>query len=137
MIKSKIEIGQTVYLKPLNNAARRSSEIIESVVTKVGKKYFNVSPEYLRRFSLDTMLQDCGNWTAEYKAYLSKQEILDEREKYELYDYLRKTYFDMYSRKNIKLETLRAIREVLNKEQGDAVSDTTMLNSSTDDDNKK
>jgi hypothetical protein len=125
MSKSKIEIGQTVYLKPLNNAARRSSEIIESVVTKVGKKYFNVSPEYLRRFSLDTMLQDCGNWTAEYKAYLSKQEILDEREKYELYDYLRKTYFDMYSsRKNIRLESLRAIRDLLNSEQNDNRCDT-------------
>lgn len=39
-----MKIGQTVYLKPTGNAARRSSEIKEAVISKVGSKYFEVEP---------------------------------------------------------------------------------------------
>ena len=39
MGQNELKAGQTIYLKPIGNAARREKAIIETKVSKVGNKY--------------------------------------------------------------------------------------------------
>lgn len=54
-----VEVGQTIYLKPLGNAKRRvtTDELIKAEVTKVAKKYFYVKGPGIwggeHRFTID------------------------------------------------------------------------------------
>src|SRR5687768_12823963 len=101
-----MKVGQTVYLRPQNNAARRSSEIKEAVITKVGRKYFEVEPKWYGRFKVDTMYQDAGHYTPDYQAYLSMEEIEEEKELSKLYDEVSK-FFKGYGRPEITTEQIK------------------------------
>jgi inorganic pyrophosphatase len=78
-MESKLQPGQTVYVKPIGNAARRSSVIEEAVVEAVGKKFFTLEKWTKKRFYIDTLIEDACQYTPNYKVYLTKQEIEDER----------------------------------------------------------
>ncbi len=82
MTKEDLRVGQTVYLEPRGNAARRDDSIVEGVVTKVGRKYFEVG--HYGKFYLYEGLQ-VTEYTPSWKVYLSKREIaLYQRVKSEL-----------------------------------------------------
>lgn len=75
----KLEVGQTIYLKPINNAARyvkdMSTAIVEVKITKVAKKYFYIDrmEEYENeRYNIETMYRDDGQYSSEWKAYTSR-----------------------------------------------------------------
>ncbi len=63
-------VGQTIYLERHGNAARHRQDIIETKITKIGRKYFDIS----------TMWEH-SNFTSNYKAFLSKDELSDELER--------------------------------------------------------
>lgn len=39
MERNELRIGQTVYIEPVGNAARYGTDIIETKISKIGKKY--------------------------------------------------------------------------------------------------
>lgn len=114
---NKPAIGQTVYVKLINGSARRSGEITEAVVTKVGRRHFETDQPHYGKFFVDNLYQDSGRQTAYYRCYLSRQDIEDEREMVELYKNI-KQWFDCYS--PTTLEQLRRIRDII--QEGGTVS---------------
>jgi hypothetical protein len=112
----KLSVGQTIFLKPIGNAARRSTDLIETKIAKIGKKYFEVENGYYGRFFIDTLTQDGGQYISNYQGYLSKEELETERETKRLYDKIREEYFNSYSSGafNIGLGKLKKIEDILN-----------------------
>lgn len=104
----KIEVGMPVYLKPTGNAARRGTAIIETTVTKVGRKYFEVEPPLYGRFYIEEMCQDGRGYISGYHAYLSVKEIEDEARKEALNRHFRKL-FD-FSGSGLSLEKLEKMK---------------------------
>jgi hypothetical protein len=98
MIKISMEVGQKIYLEPWGNAARRNSAIIETNVTKVGR---------YGRFSIETMVQDSGQYSPEYKAWANLQEIKDMRETERLRKLVEQNIY------KFSLEQLRTITQLL------------------------
>ena len=105
-----MEIGQTVYLRPIGNAARGSSKIEEVVITKVGRKYFET--EGHGRFEIETMRQDGRGYVSNYQAYLSLEDIEQEKEQNRLVDEICKV-FRGYGRPEVTFEQARAIADIL------------------------
>lgn len=116
-------VGQKVYLQPCNNQSRRSKEIRECEVKKVGRKYFfvgNVGEEHNKEYLwIKFYIEDSRqvtDYSPNWLLYFSRQEILDRQEYIsilsELSDIFR--YGSYYNRKdNITLEQLRKIKDVL------------------------
>jgi len=75
---SYIKVGQKIWLEPLSNAARYSKDPVEEVITKIGRKYFHT--QWKGRFDIQSMNQDNGEYSSQYKAYLNKQDIVDANE---------------------------------------------------------
>lgn len=111
-----MEVGQKIYLKPVNNRERGIRDIREYIkkvtVSKVGRKYFEVE-EMNMKFDLVEM-RDVSQYVAEYEVYLSKQEILDELEFKEL-AFKVKTIFNGYSDPKLTLEQLRRIVDIISE----------------------
>lgn len=105
----KLQIGQDIYLKPIGNAARRTSEIKEGKITKIGKKYFEVDA-YSGRFFIDDLYHDAGEYTSNYRAYFTKQEILDEMEAEKLFAKI-STHFRY--RNPFTIDQLKAIDKII------------------------
>jgi len=107
-----MKIGDKIYLRPMGNAARRDTDRIEETTIKsIGRKYFTAEDRY-GRFHLDSFIQDCGQYSANYKAYLNKQDLLDENEKRKLTDTI-SGYFRFAPK--LSLDQLRKINEIINQ----------------------
>lgn len=107
----KLEVGAKVWLKPLGNAAIYSKslieeEIIEEEIIKLGRKYFETNSH--GRYYIDNLLQDAGEYSPNYKAYLDIQEYRDELEKRELLVRIEGSV------RKATLDQLRAIHKILN-----------------------
>ena len=102
----ELTVGQAVYLKPIGNAARRSSEIRTDKVKSIGKKYFYVE-HHNNRFFIENMSEDMGEYSSNWIAYHSEQDILDERELSENLQWIGKYY------KDATLEQTRKVIEIL------------------------
>ncbi|WP_413154934.1 hypothetical protein [Bacillus subtilis] len=115
-----IKVGSTVYLKPINNAARYGrKDILEKVVLKKGRKYFyvgNTGETETRRmfkFSLEDM-KEVTEYSPDWELYLSKQEIIDKEEKKKLMSDIR-SVFDRWSTADLTLDQLRRVHEIISE----------------------
>ncbi|WP_444559018.1 beta barrel domain-containing protein [Bacillus stercoris] len=115
-----IKVGSTVYLKPINNAARYGrKDILEKVVLKKGRKYFyvgnTVETETRRmfKFSLEDM-REVTEYSPDWELYLSKQEIIDKEEKKKLMSDIR-SVFDRWSTADLTLDQLRRVHEIISE----------------------
>ena len=119
----KPQVGDTVYLKPINNQMRRSSEIMEREVKRVGRKYFYVAeskgPFHMEiKINIETMQEDQGGYSGDWQAYYSLQEIEDEKEQHHLSCVLR-DLFGGWSRNGLTLDQLRRIKAITEEDNGD------------------
>jgi hypothetical protein len=111
---SKIKVGQVVYGEPGVNRSRYNKEIIEGVITKVGRVYFEVKFSYQSyKFQIKDLMQKT-EYAQDYYIYFSKQEILDKEEKAILISDI-KLFFGHWGDIPISLEDLRTIKEIINK----------------------
>lgn len=113
---AKIRKGQTVYIMPTGNAARRSTEIIETKVTGLGTKYFfvehNIYGRDSNRFYIET-LQQARSGISNGTVYLSLDDISEDKAQFELSQKIHREMRDtihMYS-----LSQLRRIWKILNE----------------------
>ncbi|MDR4910655.1 MULTISPECIES: beta barrel domain-containing protein [Bacillus] len=120
MNEEKIKVGATVYLKPVNNAARYGrKDILEKNVLKKGRKYFyvgNTGETETRRmfkFSLEDMTH-VTEYSADWELYLSKQEIIDQEEKKKLIFDIR-SVFDRWSSVDLTLDQLRRVHAIISE----------------------
>ena len=101
-----------MYVEPRNNAARYSKEIETHIVSKVGRKYFELEGMYNARFFIKTLSQDGGQYCSDHQCYLSLKEIEDEREASSLYSKIRLIFNE--NSNTITLEKLKQISDILN-----------------------
>jgi len=99
-----MQVGQQVWVY---EGSYRKSKIKEAVVTKVGKKYFEVD-KFRGRFFIESLLEDAGQYTATSRVYLSLKDYEDEREISYLAGKLRDFNF-----KGLSLEQLRQINKTI------------------------
>jgi hypothetical protein len=108
----KITVGQKLWLEPHGNACGRPKTPIKEVeVTKVGRKWFMINK--YGRFSIETMWIDGKGYSSDWKAYTSKQELLDNQEADEL---KRKFNYGRVNWSGLTLNTLRKVNELIEKE---------------------
>ena len=118
----KPQVGETVYLEPINNAARRTGDVLERKVKSVGRKYFYVWDGIhdfdTMQIHIDTMIQNGNGYMGNWKVYLSLQEIADEKEQRHLSAALR-DLFAGWSRNGLTLDQLRRIKAITEEGKGD------------------
>lgn len=107
-MKHNITEGQLIFLEPLGNAARYSTEIKKCTVSKVGRKYFEV-PLY-GKFELETLMHHNGEDSPLYKAHISEQAISDKREINALYHKFEREF---RSSRTLSLDQLKRIEQIV------------------------
>lgn len=110
-----MQVGDRVYLKPVNNQARYIkndilNHIKEAEVEKIGKKYFYLKG-YSMKFGVTEMI-DISNYCANYQVYTSLQEIKDEEEFDNLVSKI-KSKFTTYGTIKLTLDQLRRIQAII------------------------
>jgi hypothetical protein len=115
---NEIKVGAVVYGKAGINTSRRGIDISEGVITKVGRKYFEVKFNSYQNLKFEIKnLHQKTDYTPDYYIYFSKQEILDERELINNIYLIRKEFEYIYSVKDkVSLDQTRKILEILKGE---------------------
>lgn len=120
-----IKVGNKCILKKVGNNARHIKSdnledyLIEAEIVKIGRLYFDVEivlykNKEIIKFRKDD-LSEHSDYSAKWEYYNSKQEVYDRVEKESIILYIRR-YFDyMANKKDLSLDQLRAIKEILSK----------------------
>lgn len=111
------KVGQTLYSLNVGNAARRTEQKLTPVIVrKVGRKYFECSPE---DWSENKTVYHLDNWQEKTEGvedsclYQTEQEWLDEQETVRIYAVIRNK-FETYGRAaTLSLDKLRRIKEII------------------------
>ena len=108
--------GQIVYLEKIqHNHNDRSGEIEQGVVTIVGRKYYTVAlRNYEYRFDKETLHEVTEMGGPTYSVFPSEQAIYDDRERVELYRWLR-AVVGAYNC-TLTLDQLRRIKIILDED---------------------
>jgi tRNA U34 5-carboxymethylaminomethyl modifying enzyme MnmG/GidA len=120
MGNKELTVGQRVYLLRVGNNARYYKgepieKLIEEVeIAKVGRKYIEI--KFDERFSTVKFnkedLRQVTEYSADWKLYLSKQDIFNEKESEDLSWKIRQ-FFDYGASSKLTLEQLRKINDII------------------------
>lgn len=115
MERSELSVGQTVYIEPVGNAAKYGTDIIETKISKIGKKYIETE-EFgeMYKFNIsDGKQKDTGyGYGYDYILYLSRSEVENKQEKGSLLSYF--ACCNWY-RLNLTLDQLRRIKAIIDE----------------------
>lgn len=76
MEKEELKVGGTVFISgDLRDKNRK--KLTKATIKKIGRKWIEVEPSYLGRFSIETGMEDAGAYTSVRKLYLSADEFYD------------------------------------------------------------
>jgi hypothetical protein len=100
-----IKVGQKVFVKSMYN---RNTFVEEPIVTKIGRKYFELSDYPYVKFELETGQDYRGEYNSNYQVYESKEAYKQEKIHNKLADTIRKTSFSY-----LKYSTLLAIQKLI------------------------
>lgn len=112
-MENNIREGQVLYKETYG---RYITTRIETVtVSKIGRKYFYLLEDDSHPINKETLKYEDKNYSQhDFQLYRTEKEILDRREKSELFESLRKA-FDWSSKStNYTLEQLREVFKILN-----------------------
>lgn len=127
MNKNDFTVGQTVYLmvERGSNVARGISDktnienwILKRTVKLIGKKYITVTNEnftgYEIKFDIANDFRQVYSYGgADYRLFLSKEEIMDYMNSERIYDYIKSKFNNWDNRGKFSLEQLKAIEEII------------------------
>ena len=113
-MKEELKVGRKVFLKPVNNMVRYGyNKILESEITKVGRKYFYIKQFPKNKYRIED-LEEESEYVPDWEVYFSRQEILDERE-YEKLFIVISSKFDFMAKKDLTLDQLIRINDIINE----------------------
>ena len=112
MAENKIKVGQTVWMIPHRFRNSESNEPVETKVTKVGNKYFEIEADNRSRYYVETLRRDGRQYSTDGRVLLELQSWLDEIEGEKITDLIRKK-IGQYGKHEIPLDTLRKIKELI------------------------
>lgn len=105
----KLEVGQKVYLEPTGFDHHQKEQIVETFITKVGRKYIELDG-HRNKFSIET-LHEVSLYSPSWTLYFSKQALEEKIERQKAIWKLR-NMFDHYSNASDKL-SLQQLRDML------------------------
>lgn len=117
-----LKVGQTVYIQRVGNYALKSktveeklSNLIETTVEKVGRKYFTVAG--IRANFLIESMQDFSEYGfgRNYIAYPEKSHLENELKKEKL-NYEIEKFFNYHNKHNLSLDQLQRIKDIINED---------------------
>lgn len=74
--KSDLYVGMPVYISSRSVGSRRKTEFVEARISKIGRKWIEVEPVYLGRFSIEDG-EDAGECTPVRRLYSSPDEYFN------------------------------------------------------------
>ena len=86
----------------------------ETIITKVGSKYFEVDGLPRERFFIDTLFVDGRGHTSRFKVYLSLEDRENEIEYVEIYSEIKDKFNGYHNRGGLTLKQLRDIQTIIN-----------------------
>lgn len=104
-------VGQTVWYNGERGRSRSDKELKETVITKVGRKYFELEATYRSKFDVNT-LDEVSEFSSSIKIYLSKEAYDDEVKSNKLIRDIRDK-LGSYGSTNIPLFKLEMIMNIL------------------------
>ena len=104
-------VGQTVWYNDERGRSRSDKELKETVITKVGRKYFELEATYRSKFDVNT-LDKVSEFSSSIKIYLSKEAYDDEVKSNKLIRDIRDK-LGSYGSTNIPLFKLEMIMNIL------------------------
>lgn len=104
-------VGQTVWYNGERGRSRSDKELKETVITKVGRKYFELEATYRSKFDVNT-LDEVSEFSSSIKIYLSKEAYDDEVKSNKLIHDIRGK-LGSYGSTNIPLFKLEMIMNIL------------------------
>ena len=115
MERSELTVGQTVYIEPVGDAVRYGTDIIETKISKIGKKYIETEKfGEMYKFNIsDGKQKDTGyGYGYDYILYLSRSEVENKQEKGSLL-----SYFNLcnWYHLNLTLDQLRRIKAIIDE----------------------
>lgn len=120
MPNPKLTVGQKLFSLNVGNAARRGTPQVLTpvVVTKVGRKYFTVTPvgKDARCWEMEYHIEDWRErteYTPNSQLYATEQEWLDEHESEVLSRRIYQAFEYGNNRKHLSVETLRTISALI------------------------
>lgn len=108
--KLPITVGQTVWVKHIGSRFR-GSDVSESVVTKVGSKYFYLDNNSRDRYSIFTGMQD-SDYSIRKIVYISYEVILEEKEHSILSDLI-KSSIPQYGKLPYTITQMKTVCDIL------------------------
>lgn len=120
-----LKVGQKLFIRDFDEYShRKTDEIIEVTVTKVGIKFFEVTEEDTSlawkwrdtKFSNETLRVQVKYGHPTQQAYKTLKEIEDMKEKKAIEDILNKLYYD-HRVSNLTLDQLRRIKSIIEEVQ--------------------
>ena len=100
-----IKVGQKVFIRCEYN---KNTYVEEPIVTKVGRRYFELEGYWSTQFSIETGKDKNGQYSPQYQVYESKEAYEQELKHSELGNKLNKLV-----NSNLKYETLLAIQKLI------------------------
>ena len=100
-----IKVGQKVFVTSQYN---RNIYVEEPIVTKVGKKYFELDSYPWDKFELETGKEKTREYSSKYQVYESKEAYEQEKLHDKLVDTVRRSSFH-----SLKYSTLLAIQKLI------------------------
>lgn len=111
----KLHVGQKVWVVSFKQRRNDTESIEEKTVSKVGKKYFELSDSYFGRFYIDTLMHDAGQYSSRYQVFLDIEKYNSEVEADRLIAKIRK-YFDWFNQIKLSLDQLKQIDSIITTE---------------------
>ena len=108
---NKLTVGQTIFYQGGLGRSRSDKELKETVITKVGRKYFELESLYRCKFDINT-LDEVSEFSSSIKLYLSKEAYDDEVKSNKLIRDIRDK-LGSYGSTNIPLFKLEMIMNIL------------------------
>jgi len=112
--KDRLKVGLKVWTRGSGRRALDSEMINECIVSKVGKKYFELNNDSRYKYQIEN-LRIVSDFSSSV-VYFEKQPILDEIELAETREFLRKSFDTLsHTRSKYSLDQLRRVKQILDE----------------------
>lgn len=120
MKKEDFKPGQTVYLLPTRFAKfpylRIEKQIIKATVLSVGRKYITVDFGRSVKFDIENDFREVTAYTANYKLYLSKEDIANDLKRREMEERVSTAFhFPNHATRKMTFDELQTIDNIVKK----------------------